>query len=358
MGLLTLDVFNVRSIVKARIEPAAQFNFIYGLNGSGKSALLEAIFLMGRAKSFRSTDLSKVINFNANQFIVSGKVSQAKKNNTTIGIQYHSGQLVTRIDQQTVKSKASIAYCFPLQIIHPKSYRTLDAGPQIRREFMDWGVFNLDPAFLSIWRRFKTALTQRNAALKNKVLNEVRVWEPELAYYGTIVQQCRCDYLEQLKPYFLLVSEQLLGITEIEIKINAGWDAAFTYEQVLHTSIEKDLRYGYTRLGPHRGDLSVLVQKRQAKDYVSRGQLKMLVLALSMAQVLMLKENNQQMGCFMIDDLTAELDRRSKEKVFRCLDDMNVQVFLTATDPESFTNDLPKGNHKMFHVEQGVVTEA
>ncbi|MDP7536261.1 MAG: DNA replication/repair protein RecF [Methylococcales bacterium] len=357
MGLLTLDVFNVRNINKASIEPAPKFNFIYGLNGSGKSALLEAVFLMGRAKSFRTADLSKIINFNANQFIVSGKI-QTQKNTTTLGIQYHSGQLVARMDQQTVKSKASIAYCFPLQIIHPKSYRTLDAGPQIRREFMDWGVFNLDPVFLTSWRRFKTALTQRNAALKNKLLNEVRVWEPELAYYGTIVQECRCNYIEQLKPYFLLVSEQLLGITEIDIKINAGWDASFTYEQVLHKSIEKDLRHGYTRLGPHRGDLSVLVQKRQAKDLASRGQLKMLVLALSMAQVLMMKESNQQLGCFMIDDLTAELDQRSKEKVFRCLDDMSVQVFLTATDQESFKNDLPRGNHKMFHVEQGVITEA
>jgi len=357
MGLLTLDVFNVRNIKKASIAPASKFNFIYGLNGSGKSALLEAIFLMGRAKSFRTADLSKIINFNANQFIVSGKV-QSEKNTTTLGIQYHSGQFVARMDQQTVKSKASIAYCFPLQIIHPKSYRTLDAGPQIRREFMDWGVFNLDSAFLTSWRRFKKALTQRNAALKNKVLNEVRVWEPELAYYGTIVQECRCDYIEQLKPYFLLVSEQLLGITEIDIKIIAGWDAAFTYEQALHKSTEKDLRYGYTRLGPHRGDFSVLVQKRQAKDHVSRGQLKMLVLALSMAQVLMLKENNQQMGCFMIDDLTAELDQHSKEKVFCCLDDMSIQVFLTATDQESFKNDLPQGDHKMFHVEQGVITEA
>jgi len=357
MGLSKLDVFNVRNIKQARLEPAPRFNFIHGLNGSGKSALLESIFLVGRARSFRTANLSKVINFNAKEFVVSGNICQVGKKNTTIGIQYNHQQLITRLDQQTVKSKATIAYGFPLQIIHPKSYRILDAGPQIRREFIDWGVFNLNADFLPIWRRFKTALTQRNAALKTRLSNQVRVWNPELAYYGTMVHEYRCNYTHQLKPFFLLACEQLLGTTEIDIKINSGWDSVLTYEQALYKSVEKDLRYGFTGQGPHRGDLSVLVKKKQAKDYVSRGQLKLLVLALSMAQITMLQQDKHQLGCFLVDDLTAELDNHSKEKVFRCLDEMKVQVFLTATDKDSFVQGPMTGDHKMFHVEHGIVTE-
>lgn len=356
MGLLKLDVYNVRNIQYAQIQPSLKFNFIYGLNGSGKSALLEAIFLVGRVKSFRSGNLSKVINYNAKEFVVSGDIKQKEKN-IKIGVQYNHQQLITRIDQKTVKSKAKIAYGFPLQIIHPKSYRILDAGPQIRREFIDWGVFNLNPEYLPIWRRFKIALSQRNAALKTRLLNEVRVWNPELSYYGTIVDEYRCNYIQQLKPFFLEACKKLLGITEIEIKINTGWDPVLTYEQSLHNSTEKDLRYGFTGQGPHRGDLTVLVKKKQAKDYVSRGQLKLLVLALSMAQIKMLEQRKQFFGCFLADDLMAELDINSKEKVFRSLDEMNVQVFMTATDKENFVNGSALSNYKMFHVEHGVITE-
>ncbi|MGZ8911180.1 MAG: DNA replication/repair protein RecF, partial [Methylococcaceae bacterium] len=210
MSLLKLDIYGVRNIQQESMYPSPAINLIVGENASGKSALIEAIFILGRAKSFRSSAIKSVINFNQNHLIVSAKILQKNGNRLHLGIQLDGKNIEIRINQQSTQKRSDLAYALPLQLIHPKSYELLDAGSQVRREFLDWGVFNNEQNFLSAWRKFKKALTQRNALLKTRRLEQINVWDNELVYYGTIVDSYRQQYLQKFKPVFIEIVGRFL----------------------------------------------------------------------------------------------------------------------------------------------------
>lgn len=355
MSLLKLDIYAVRNIQKESINPSPAINFIVGENASGKSALLEAIFILGRAKSFRCSAIKSVINFSKNQLVVSAQTLQTNGNHVQLGIQLDGKNIEIHINQQAKQKRSDLAYALPLQLIHPKSYELLDAGSQIRREFLDWGVFNNDQNFLPAWRRFKKALSQRNALLKTRRLEQINVWDKELVYYGTIVDSYRQQYLEKFQPVFIEIIGRFLALDGIDLKLVSGWDTAKEFNRVLIEDLDKDLRYGFTHSGPHRGDFQLLVNNRLAKDFVSRGQLKLLVMSLKLAQVQLLANEQSQTGCILIDDFAAELDVINRAKLLRYLSEMACQVFITATEAQDFGDLSQIENYKMFHVEQGSI---
>jgi DNA replication and repair protein RecF len=355
MSLQRLDIYNVRNILEQTIYPSPTLNFIYGKNASGKSALIEAIYLLGRAKSFRTSSIKAVISFEQRHLVVSGQVSPGMGNSSQLGIKMDGKEVEIRINHQTSHKRSDLAYGLPLQIIHPKSFELLDAGTQIRREFLDWGIFNQEDIFLSVWRKYKKALAQRNALLKTRATNQVHVWDKELVNYGTIVNSYRQQYLDKLIPVLKTTTARFLQFSDIEIKLVSGWDMEKQLENILTEDLEKDLRYGYTHSGPHRGDFQLLINKKLAKDVVSRGQLKLLVICLKLAQVELVYMNNESFGCILIDDFAAELDKNNRKKILDYLSEINCQVFVTATEVADFGNISNITDYKLFHVEQGKI---
>lgn len=356
MTLLQLDIYSLRNIQRATLEPSAKINLITGKNASGKSSLLEAIFVLGRARSFRAKTIKQLIQFGQQQLIVSGKTLQKNGNLYNLGIQLNGKASEIRINQQD-GHKAELAYSLPLSLIDPKSYQLLDAGPQVRREFLDWGVFNDDEQFLAYWRKFKKVLQQRNSLLKTRQLNQINVWNCELIQYGTIVSKYRNEYLEKLQPVFLEICNFFLRFNKIELKYLSGWDNSDDFSRILENDLQKDLRYGFTHSGPHRSDFSVLVNDRLAKDYVSRGQLKLLMLALKLSQVKLINLEMRNSVCVLIDDLTAELDIANKAKLLNFLSDLDCQVFMSTTELSNFGDLSLLKNYKVFHVEHGNIQE-
>lgn len=356
MTLLKLDVFSVRNIQSASLLPSSGINFITGANASGKSSLLEAIFILGRARSFRTTHIKQVITFDQSNLIVSAQNRLANGSISTIGIKIDSKQYEIRIDQEN-KHKADLAYALPVQLIHPKSYRLLDSGPQIRREFLDWGIFNHNKNFLPIWRKYNKVLQQRNAMLKQRQLKQLSAWNRELFEYGCLVNEFRLKYLQALQPVFLEMAGRFLQSGQIDLRYVSGWDDRQTLDQVLKGDLEKDLRYGFTSSGPHRADFLTTLNNRLAKDYLSRGQQKLLVLALMLSQVRLLNLDDRNNCCILIDDLTAELDTENRVKLLEYLTLLGCQVFITATEQSEFGDLSSLSFYKMFHVEQGCITQ-
>jgi DNA replication and repair protein RecF len=356
MSLQRLDIYNVRNIREQSITPSPTFNFIYGKNASGKSALIEAIFLLGRAKSFRTSSIKSVISFEQDSLIVSAQVLQGKGSKHHLGIQMDGKDVEIRINQQVSQKRADLAYGLPLQIMHPKSFELLDSGAQIRREFMDWGIFNHEENFLPVWRKYKKALAQRNALLKTKNVSQIHVWDKELVNYGTVVNTFRLQYLHRLKPILDLTIARFLKLDELEIRLVSGWDGNKQLEQLLIEDVEKDLRYGFTHSGPHRGDFQLIIDNKLAKDVVSRGQLKLLVICLKLAQVELMIKERDSFGCILIDDFAAELDKENRAKFLNYLSELKCQVFITATEPIEFGELSSIENYEMFHVEHGKIS--
>ncbi len=355
MYLQKLDIYNVRNIAKASISPSPAINFIYGNNAGGKSSMLEAIYLLGRAKSFRSHSVNSVIQSGKQELIVSGRLVNQQGLQAHLGIRTDGSKFDIRVNGEKKTARSELAYALPLQFIHPKSYTLLDGGAQIRREFIDWGAFNLFNDFLPAWRNYKKALSQRNVVLKQKQLAQLEVWNQELFQYGTIVADYRRNYMQLLQPVFIDIADRLLQLKSIEVQNVSGWAEGKDFAQILRDDLHRDLRYGYTHSGPHRGDFKTYIDGLLAKDYVSRGQLKLLVLALKLAQVKLQIQQREQTSCILVDDLASELDELNKAKLLSFLSEMDTQVFLTATHLQAFGDIDPIKNYKMFHVEQGEI---
>ncbi len=357
MSLKRLNIYNVRNIHEQTINPSPGLNFIFGNNASGKSALIEAVFLLGRAKSFRTSSIKSVINFDQQELIVSAQILLDNTQNQHLGIRLDGKNIDIRINQQASQNRSDLAYALPLQIIHPKSFELLDAGAQIRREFLDWGIFNHEESFLPVWRKYKKVLAQRNALLKEKAVSQLDVWNKEMANYGTLVDQYRYQYLEKLKPVLINTISRFLDLSHMDISLLPGWDKSKLLEEKLIDDLEKDLRYGFTNSGPHRSDFYVTVNNRLAKDVVSRGQLKLLVICLKLAQVELISKERDKFGCILIDDFAAELDMENRAKILCYLHKIQCQVFITATEIGDFGDLSGFENYNMFHMEHGQIDQ-
>lgn len=356
MALIKLDVSGLRNIQAASLTPVPGINLIVGANASGKSSLLEAIFVLGRARSFRCHQIKQAIGFDRTEFLITAQQKNANGVLSQLGIRIDQKQAEIRINQESAH-KADLAYTLPVQLIHPKSYQLLDAGPQNRREFLDWGVFNQSRQFLNDWRQFQKALQQRNALLKSRKINQLPAWNHEFVHYAELINQYRQRYIACLKPVFLQLASQFLTTTEIDLRYFAGWDEKQSLSLILENELEKDLRYGFTHSGPHRADFLTFHNQRLAKDYLSRGQQKLLMLALLLSQVSLLESDHENAACILIDDLTAELDTDNRSILLKYLSNLGCQVFLTSTRLEDFGDLSILTAYKVFHVKQGQIDQ-
>lgn len=354
MALSRLDIVGVRNIRQQSLELGSGLNFFCGANGSGKSALIESVYILGRGRSFRSAQIRSVINHQSSFLLVAGTLVRDDQASEQIGIRLDGETFEIRINHQPSDRKSDLAYLLPLQLIYPKSYELLEGGSQLRREFIDWGVFHDNPRFLPVWRRFRKALLQRNALLKTGASFQLPVWDQELANYGIIVNELRKNYIDRLIPVFNIIADHFLALSALEIKLICGWNTDHDYRDVLIHDQEKDLRHGFTHSGPHRADFRLLIKGRLAKDFVSRGQSKLLVICLKLAQLQLLNSGSVK-GCVLIDDFGAELDADNRARLLNYFLSIDNQIMMTATSPNDLDALDLRPSIKMFHVEHGKI---
>lgn len=332
MSLAKLDISDLRNIESATLAPSPRMNFVIGPNGSGKTSLLEAIYILGRARSFRSIQAGQIIRFRREHLTASGRVRLEDGQHVPLGVRLGRREREIAVAGQRVQSSAELIRAFPVTVVHPASVALLDGAPKARRQFLDWSAFHLAPGFLDAWRAYARALAQRNALLRGGARRDIEIWNRELARYGTIVASARAACLDSLRPYFHAAAEHFLGEGSLELRYSAGWNRDQALEEVLQEDFARDVREGFTHAGPHKGDFSVLAAERAVKHYASRGQMKLLSLALLLAQAHSLEETVGGAGCVLIDDPASELDADNRAKLLRYLAPRQGQFFMTSTD--------------------------
>lgn len=349
-----LIVSNIRNLSALDLSFSPQFNVFTGVNGSGKTSLLEAIYLLGIGRSFRAKSLRQVIAFGAQQCLVRANV-EVDDSDIWIALERSiDGSIHYKVGGQPEKSAAELTKVLPVQLIDVNSHLLLEGGPIFRRQFVDWGVFHVEQSFLQNWRHMQRALEQRNSALKaNKVPPEL--WNEAFAKYAEAVDAARFAYIERFSTVFLALIEEMLGLKDVELRYNRGWSQEQDLRLVLRDSIHSDLQLGYTTRGPQRADLEVLIGNRPVKEVLSRGQMKIFVCIMLLARAKLLQ--NEQSGVFLIDDLHAELDKHSCSLFITAIKQMGCQVFITGIEAEMLQKRLQGCTTHMFHVEHGKITE-
>jgi DNA replication and repair protein RecF len=352
--LSTLDVVDFRCVQSAHIELHPTSTLICGSNGSGKSSLLEAIYILGRGKSFRTHTLNPLVRHGATAFRVVARVVVPGGREIIIGIEASEQRTVLHVDGHRSRGFAVLARTLPVSVIDPEVHQLLEDGPSVRRRFLDWGVFHVEPNFVGEWRSFQRALKQRNAALKAKSpATLVRTWDSELIRAGMRVNDHRHRYVELLRPYFADIARDMLDF-EVTVDYEQGWRRGDSLESVLKNSWPQDHRLGTTTTGPHRAELTVKVDGHLAKTVISRGQQKLLASAMLMAQLRLNSAESGEAGCLLLDDPAAELDVDNLAKFFKQVTKTQAQIVATALQPDKVS---PYFQGKKFHVEQGKVSQ-
>lgn len=354
MSLERLGIEAFRCIERADLELDRRCNLISGANASGKTSLLEAIFFMGRGRSFRSARPEPLVRDGCEAFTLTGRVGQSGQSQP-LGLRVGADGIVARFGGRPVAGLAELATVFPVQAIDPEVHRLVGGGAQERRRYLDWGVFHVEPSFVEHWRRYQRALRQRNAALRtHQSLAAIRAWEPELTEAGELVNEYRLRYVAQLEPIVADAGAALLG-RPIELTLQRGWSGDRSLEDAVEGTRERDRGRGLTHVGPHRAELVVRLGGSLARDRVSRGQQKLVAAAMLIGQLRCDAGLGSPVAALLVDDPAAELDAANFERLLAEVLGLPAQLFLTALDTENPAFErLPPG--RRFHVEQGAVT--
>jgi len=344
-----LILSNIRNLGAVDLKFGSKFNVFIGPNGSGKTSLLEALYLLGVGRSFRARSMQQIISFGKDECLV-----RAQVNDVWLGVRRGlTSEAQYRIGEQVEKSSAELTKLLPVQLIDVNSHLLLEGGPNYRRQFIDWGVFHVEHSFLQDWRLMRRALEQRNALLKQRQVPP-EVWDTTFVKYAAAVDKARRDYIKSFELVFKQMLQQMLNITEVELHYRRGWSDDRELGAALAATSSLDLAHGYTNRGPHRADLEVLLEGRPAKAVLSRGQLKLFVSIMLLARARMLKESSS--GVFLIDDLNAELDKTSCGLFIEAIDSLGCQVFITGIEEDLLKARLQGCVAQLFHVEQGCVS--
>ena len=354
MTLRHFSVRDFRCIEAADAEFDSRCNVISGANASGKTSLLEAIFFLGRGRSFRAPRNETLIRKSTRQLMVSGRLAAAGGGIRSLGVRYGREGFEARAGGQRIGSLAELATVFPVQAIDPEVHRLVEEGPQARRRYLDWGVFHVEPAFVEHWRRYQRALKQRNAALRGGAADgTVRAWDGELIEAGGSLATSRRVYFASLQRAVAAAGERLLG-TAVSLVLADGWPHGEDLANALDDAWPRDREQATTHVGPHRADVGIRVGGDVARHHVSRGQQKLTAAAMLLGQLHCDAALGSPTSALLVDDPAAELDRPHLERLISAITELHCQRFLTALDPGlAAFESLPQA--RRFHVEHGKI---
>lgn len=350
MRITQLGLTNWRNISGAELETDSPFVIVGGENASGKTTLLESIHLLLAGRSFRTREWSKVISHQANQGLVTAKIGE-----DFLGVSRVRGELAQQRLNGSDAQVSDIARKFPIQLFDNNLFDLFEGPPKYRRQLLDWGLFHVKQDFFDIWRRYRHALKQRNALLRDQrstVPSELDAWDLELALAGQRLSEMRAEYAAELLDG--CVASKLLKDIEISFSYFQGWPGEDSLLNALRHSRAKDLQYKRTTMGPQHSDLKIRVSAKKAGDILSRGQKKLAGFAIKIEQVRMYNQQSDSKCLLLCDDFSAELDANNQKQILDQIEELGSQVFVTAIEAATIVSMLKNPEHaKVFHVKQG-----
>ena len=363
MLLERLHIQAVRNLDSVRLDPLAPINVLYGSNGAGKTSVLEAIHILGLARSFRNPQIKSVINYQQSECTVFGRLSgayAAEGGAVAMGVtRDRNSQYKIRINGLNVTSAAELAEYLPLLTINADSFDLLTGAPASRRRYLDWSVFHVEPSFYAQWKRYQRCIKQRNSVLRrDKIDSQVlSTWTKELVQVGEEVGRMRQQQFLKLAQGFLELASQLTdSLDGIKLRYHQGWDKEKPLSEALEQTLSSDIERGFTHVGPHRADLKIKLGSVNAVDVLSRGQIKLAVCALKLAQGRLLGELTERKCVYLIDDLPSELDSGHLRAFCHLLQGLGSQVFVTCVDQTELLDKWSdSGQVALFHVEHGQI---
>ena len=357
MTIKTLSIECLRNIARERIELNPNFNLFYGQNGAGKTSILEAVDLVSNGRTFRTRYNRSLIKNGESTLRVQVRLF----NSSCLKIEKTLKATRAVKDNKPITKQSQLSEALPVWSIHPDSHNLVQGPAELRRKFMDKGVFHVEHCFYPAWKTYQKALRQRNYLLAHasgsgKTLKaQTKNWESVMIDSAQTIDKLRNDYIQKLKVYIdRVVAKE--NNKPVKIAYQRGWGEGKSFSDCVESNWDKDRQYGYTRYGPHRAGIKLMWEDQPAAEHASRGQQKLIAIVLIVAQVKMFCAQKGKNGVLLADDIFAELDKDYLDWAMQQLQELGTQTLITKTNSVC---PLPAAEIglKMFHVKHAKVYE-
>ncbi|MBF7074658.1 DNA replication/repair protein RecF [Glaciecola sp. MH2013] len=365
MHLSFLQLAHFRNLEQVAFTPCNSLNIIHGFNGAGKSSVLEAIHLLGFGRSFRTSRQNSVVQHGKVTATVFSKLVDDNGDENRIGCSRHkSDGFEFSLNGDRTRKLSEVVRKIPMQIFTPQSSDLIIGSPLLRRRFVDWALFHVEQNFANINSAYTKTLSQRNALLRihanensSPDPQQMNYWTEALVRYGNMISEAREGYLDAINSQVVALYKQFMPEFKVELRYTSGWEKGRNFNDALKDKYKRDLQYGYTTVGPHKADIKFTVNGFSAAENLSRGQLRILVSILQIAQMKMFSELSNKSTIYLVDDIAAELDEKTREYFLDLILETGTQVFVTAIEPSQFNFTNKYNDKKVFHVEHDQVNE-
>lgn len=365
MYLKRLELTNFRNYSRQVIEPGAHLNIFTGRNAQGKTNILESIYFACTGRSFRTAREREIINRECD-FSYINCLFETKRRQIEVKILLQPGR-------KKIEVNGTPARGYPLGwpavvLFTPDDLAMVKGAPQERRRFLDLEIGPFHTQYGHCLGRFNRVLSQRNNLLREirekRLKNDsLQAWNEQYCRYGARLLSLRLDLLKKFSPLFRILHRELTGGDEdIEIRYLSSLriDDLFNEEEIYRRFTEEiprvedeEIARAQSIIGPHRDDLSILINGMDARVYASRGQQRTVVLTLKLAQVRQWCEEMGEYPLLLLDDVLYELDNDRRQALFNKTGGM-VQTFLTSTGEENL-GSVVDYNKKIFTVVNGEI---
>ncbi len=356
MFIKKLEVENFRNYKKEIFEFCPQKNIIYGLNGQGKTNIIEAIYFFVNGKSYRTTKDNEVINFDGDFCKIKILFNDGIRDNKG-EIIIKNKKIITVNDIPIVKLSELIGF-INIVIFTPDMLSIVKEGPAGRRQFLDILISQLKPVYFKTLLNYYKVLINRNNILKRKnksELSTISVWNEKLAEYGTVIAKYRSDMIEKINEVIKNIKFENIK-EDLCLEYIAGIKNDFCdkneFLKQLEINMPKELEKGLTLIGPQRDDFEIKMNGKSIKKYGSQGQIRTSILKLKLTECEIIKQSTGKTPILLLDDILSELDKKRKDFFVKNLGDM--QIFITCTQKENVQNNE---NSKYFCIKNGKIKE-
>ncbi len=341
MQIKKLFLQNFRNYESETFTFTDGLNVLFGKNAQGKTNCAEAVFYLCTGTPMRIRHDKQLIKIGAESAKIIAE-AENRYGKVTIEADIYENKREIRLNGSKISKNADLMGNINSVFFSPGELRLIQDGPDERRRFMNISISQTSPAYYTALLRYNKILNQRNALLKNPdvslVLETLPIWDEQLCKYAGVIIKKRMEFLEKLSPYAKEMHAFLTdGTEDLEIKPDKKYDGdekeiTKTLMRRLGNNYEKDLRLGFTTLGPHRDDLEFYVSGADAKSYASQGQTRTCALSLKLAEVQIFKDLSGEYPILVLDDVMSELDLRRRKKLLQKI--RGLQTILTCTHAE------------------------
>lgn len=354
MHIERLEIRNLRIIEEASLELHPGMNLFTGGNGAGKTTLLEAAYLLGNGRSFRHPEAGPLLREGSHSTLVTGELRDDSGKAVHLGVERRRKDFSARKNGEEIRRRSELLRQLPLLVLLPTSHQIVEKGPELRRQFLDQGLFHVEQHYHQLMLDYSRALKQRNAALRMQDMELARSFNPLLVAAGERLTGMREQFIVALEREL----SRLLPILQAQkvdvlIRFLRGWSGEGKgFAEALKESEGADLKQGYTTVGPHRADIRFLVDNRIASKVLSRGQQKLLVYGVNLGYLDIARSKGLEAPVLLLDDIESELDQERVAAVLGYLEKTGLQALIATLSEKR----LPIKEMRLFHVEHGRVS--